>query len=874
MGEHFHPAMSLEDYKKKRDFAKTPEPGAGTEAKSPARGGKFYVQRHDASHLHYDFRLEMGGALKSWAVPKGPSLDPAVKHFAAHVEDHPLDYGDFEGNIPKGSYGGGSVMLWDRGTFELIGDESGETQLARGDLKFRLHGEKLTGTWAIVKMKGSTARDKGKDNAWLLIKKNDEAAQPGWDIEQYAVSVKTGRTQAEIAADLPAKKTEKKAATRKKPLTTDEKNNIDPSSIPGAVRAPMPGFFAPMSASVAEGIPRGDNWMFEIKWDGVRGLIFIDDGTMTIYTRNNNRCELQYPELQVLPHYIGARQAILDGEIVVLDAKGVSKFELIQPRIHTRDASAIAKMAGKNPVHLYLFDLLYLDGFDLRRAPLRERKRALDRIVSPFELVRDSGHLTGSADDLLDAARQNGLEGLIAKASDSVYESRRTRTWLKLKVTAEQEFVIGGYTPGERDTFGSLAIGLHEGGKLIYAGNVGTGFTEKILRDLLTKMQSRLIDKMPFAPDKMIPKGTVWVKPELVAQVKFAEWTSDRKLRAPVYLGLREDKPPAEVGRETVVETLLPLDKKEVSLTIDGHALKFTNLDKLYFPDDGYTKRDLLNYYDAVSPLLLPHLKDRPLSLKRYPNGIKEEFFFQKNTPASYPGWLRTETIGEAGKKIRYVLADDRASLLYLTNLGCIDQNPSMSRAGSLENPDFILIDLDPHECAFTRIVEAALLVKSKLDAIGLTGYPKTTGGDGLHIYVPLEPHYTFEQARSFAEVIARLLAAERPDLFTTPRSVEKRQKNRVYFDYMQLAESKTISAPYVVRAYAGAPVATPLAWEEVRPELDPGQFTLANAMDRFSRVGDLFGGVLKMPQNLAHAFGRLEKLIVGQALSPARSSN
>ncbi len=836
--------MSLEEYKRKRDFAKTPEPGAARVAASGARGGKFCVQRHDATHLHYDFRLEIDGALKSWAVPKGPSLDPSVKHFAAHVEDHPLAYGDFEGNIPKGSYGGGSVMLWDRGTFELIGDESGEAQIARGDLKFELHGEKLAGTWALVHMKGR-GQGKNKDNAWLLIKKKDDAAVPGWDIEQHAVSVKTGRTQAEIAADLPGKMAAKKVE-KKKAVGGD----------------PMPGFFTPMSASVADQMPRGDNWMFEIKWDGVRGLIFIDDGAMKIYTRTDNRCEQQYPELQVLPHYIDAQQAVLDGEIVALDGKGVSKFELIQPRIHTRDAAAIAKMASKSPVHLYLFDLLYLNGHDLRRTPLRERKRLLEGIVKPFELVRVSSHLTGTGDELLEAARQNGLEGLIAKAADSVYESRRTRTWLKLKVTTEQEFVIGGYTPGERDTFGSLAVGFHEGGKLIYAGNVGTGFTEKILRDLLTKMQSRIVEKMPFAPDKMIPKGTVWVKPDLVAQVKFAEWTSDRKLRAPVYLGLRADKDAVEVGRETVVDSLLPPDKKEVALTIDGHALKFTNLDKLYFPEDGYTKRDLLNYYDAVSALLLPHLKDRTLSLKRYPNGIHGQFFFQKNTPESYPAWLRTETIGEGGREIRYVLADDRAALLYLTNLGCIDQNPSMSRVGSLENPDFILIDLDPVECPFAKIVEAALLVKEKLDSIGLTGYPKTTGGDGLHIYIPLEPHYTFEQARSFAEVIARLLASQRPDLFTTPRSVEKRQKNRVYFDYLQLGESKTISAPYVVRAYEGAPVATPLSWDEVRPGLEPGQFTLANAMDRFSRVGDLFRGVLEKPQSLAKAFGKLEKLL------------
>ncbi len=851
--------MSLEEYKRKRDFTQTPEPAAGAVPHASARGGFFCVQRHDATHLHYDFRLEIDGTLKSWAIPKGPSLDPTVRHYAAHVEDHPIEYGDFEGNIPKGSYGGGSVMLWDRGTFELIGPESGEAQIARGDLKFELHGEKLAGTWALVHMKGRGS-GKNKDNGWLLIKKKDAAAQPGWDIEQFAVSVKTGRTQAEIAADLPSKK---KAAAKKKSIAARKKKPaVDPAAIPGAKAAPMPGFFPPMGASLADSVPTGNKWMFEVKWDGVRGLSYIDDGTLTIYTRNNIRCEQQYPELQVIPHYVDARQVILDGEIVALDPRGISKFELIQPRIHTRDAAAIAKMASKNPVQYYVFDLLYLDGYDLRQSPLAARKAALEQIIKPFELMRVSTSISGEARDLLEAARQNGLEGFIAKAPNSVYESRRSRSWIKLKVTQEQEFVIGGYTPGERDTFGSLAVGFNEGGKLIYCGNVGTGFTEKILRDLLTKMQSRLIDKMPFQPDKLIPKGTVWVRPDLVAQVKFAEWTSDRKLRAPVYLGLREDKAPAEVGRETVPDTLLPPDKKEVTLEIEGHSLKFTNLDKLYFPDDGYTKRDLLNYYNALAPLLVPHLKDRALSLKRYPNGIKGEYFFQKNTPESYPSWLRTHVIGEAGKKIRYIVGTDRAALLYLTNLGCIDQNPSMSRVSSLENPDFILIDLDPVECPFSKIVEAALLVKAKLDAIGLTGYPKTTGGDGLHIYVPIEPHYTFEQARSFAEVIARLLAAERADLFTTPRSVEKRQKDRVYFDYMQLADFKTISAPYVVRAHQGAPVATPLAWDEVKPGLEPGQFTLANAIERFMRVGDLFEGVLKRPQSLAAAFTRLEKLL------------
>jgi bifunctional non-homologous end joining protein LigD len=608
----------------------------------------------------------------------------------------------------------------------------------------------------------------------------------------------------------------------------------------------MPGFFAPMGANIAEKLPKGGDWIFEIKWDGVRGLTWLQDSSITIYTRNNNRCERQYPELLVLPHYIDAEEAVLDGEIVVLDERGISKFGLIQPRIHNQDAHAIAKMGQKNPVHLYLFDLLYLDGYDLRKVPLIERKRALAAIVKPHPLLRISDHFTGG-EELLEVARQSGLEGLIAKRTNSCYESRRSSEWLKLKLTSEQEFVIGGYTPGERDTFGSLAVGYYdEKHALVYAGNVGTGFNEATLRDLFTKLQARVTEKKPFAPGDKIPRGTVWVKPELVAQIKFANWTEDRRLRAPVYLGLRNDKPAPEVNRE--VPAAIPADPK----------LKFTNLDKIYFPESGYTKGDLIRYYDAVAPLILPHLNGRPLSLKRYPNGIRGEYFFQKNTPENYPSWLQTETV----EGTRFILANDKTTLLYLANLGCIDQNPWMSRVGSLDRPDFILIDIDPYHCEFHKVVEAALLVKTKLDAIGLKGYPKTTGGDGMHIYVPIEPVYSYDQARSFAEIIARLLAAENPKLFTTPRAVEKREKDRVYLDWMQIAESKTISAPYVVRAHEGAPVSTPLLWDEVVPTLRPAQFTMMNAPARFAERGDLFAEVISKPQRLEKAFVKLEKLV------------
>ncbi len=810
--------MSLEEYAKKRNFTKTPEPAPG---KAAVAGQRFFVQRHDATQLHYDFRLEIDGVLKSWAVPKGPTLDPAMKHFAALVEDHPLDYGEFEGNIPKGEYGGGSVMLWDRGTYELIGEEEAQAQLERGDLKFRLHGEKLGGTWAIVRM---------KTNQWLLLKKKDEVSAPGWDVEAFAYSVKTGRTQEEIAADRPAHPKKKK-------------RRVDAAKLPGAVKAAMPEFFAPMGAEITAALPKGAEWIYEVKWDGVRGLTFLDHGAISIYTRNRNRCERQYPELMVLPHYVDAEQAILDGEIVVLDERGVSKFELIQHRIHVQDAHAIAKMAQKRPAHFLAFDLLYLDGYDLRRVPLGERKKALAAILKPFALLRLSDSFPAAGEELLEAAKQTGLEGLVAKRVASVYESRRSREWLKYKLTSEQEFVIAGYTAGEREPFGSLAVGYYDDhGELTYAGNVGTGFDEKTLRMLFERMRPLVVEKKPFTRGEKIPKGTVWVKPELMAQVRFANWTDEGRLRAPVYVGLRVDKPVAEVQAERTQE------------------LKFTNLSKVYFPDEGYTKGELIAYYDAVAPLMVPHLRDRPLSLKRYPNGIHGEYFFQKNTPENYPSWLRTEVV----EGTRFIVANDRETLLYLTNLGCIDQNPWMSRVGTLENPDFILIDLDPYECGFGKVVEAALLVKEKLDALGLRGYPKTTGGDGMHIYVPVEPVYTYEQVRSFAQIIAALLAGENPKLFTTPRAVEKREKDRVYFDWMQIAQSKTISAPYSVRAYGGAPVATPLEWGEVKAGLEPGQFTIRTAPLRFAEKGDLFEGVLSGPQRIEKAFGKLEKLLTG----------
>ncbi len=820
------------------------------------------MQRHDATRLHYDFRLEVDGVLKSWAVPKGPSLEPLAKVLAVHVEDHPLDYGNFEGNIPKGEYGGGSVMLWDRGSYELLGDAPALAQIERGDLKFRLHGEKLHGEFALVQM-----RNRGKGNEWLLIKKKDANAKPGWNVEDHARSVLTGRTQQEIAENLPAT-AEPHTAARSL------------AKVKGAAASPMPRSVQPMLATLAEHPPSGSDWLYEVKWDGVRALCFVEDNQLRIYSRNQKRCDQQYPELTVLPRSLKASSAILDGEIAVLDENGRARFSLIQPRIGVGDPNSVAHLARSAPATLFLFDLLYLDGYDLRGVALEERKRLLSEIVTPTDRIRFSDHFAANGAAMLEAARAHGIEGILAKRRDSKYEPRRSRDWVKIKVVTTGDFVIGGFTHGERDYFSSLVLGLYDRGKLVHVGQVGTGFNDKTLKEIFGRIQPLITKKSPFGGPVKALRDVTWVKPELVAEIKYLEVTPDGLLRAPVFLHLRSDKDPAECVRETAAsepepEAATPLilrepiappkSPAELQVTVDGHRLKFTNLNKIFYPGEGIAKRDVINYYNAVANLIIPHLRDRPLSLKRYPNGIDHDFFFQKDAEDKVPEWVRLEPVFSEHNQddIHYIICNDRATLLYLANLACIDQNPWMSRIGTLENPDFALIDLDPTEgCPYDQIVEAAQLVKKTLDALSLAGYPKTTGGDGMHVYIPLEPEYTYEQVRTFAELLSILVIREKPDLFTTPRTVSQRKKGKVYFDYLQISTGKTIAAPYVLRAYPGGPVSAPLDWAEVKKGLLPSQFTIHNVIDRFERVGDLFEPVLANPQKLEPALEKVSQLV------------
>lgn len=702
------------------------------------------------------------------------------------------------------------------------------------------------GEFALVR----TKRVKGKKEDWLLIKKKDFAVRPGWDPESDIRSV----------LQAPA----------------------DPSAIEGTVKAAMPTSLEPMLATLTDpdALPSGSGWLFEVKWDGYRALCFIAEKKIRMLSRRGNPMEKQFSEVaKALLECVNADSALIDGEVVALDENGVPSFQLLQNRTGFHKSAAVKDASSS--LSFYAFDLLYLNGYDLRGAALIDRRQLLKTILLPSEVVRYSDHFAGKGQELMAAVREKGMEGIVAKQAQSKYESRRSGQWLKIKVASQQDFVICGFILGEREPFGSLVLGYYKDKKLVYAGNVGSGFNQASLKSTYEAMEPLITSKAVLSDVPREIGKVAWVKPELVCVVKFNAWTADERLRAPVFQGMRADAEPKDVVREIAdqpaasaatepetkttlkKEPLLPAGQTEASLTVQGRQLKFTNLKKVFYPADGYTKGDLINYYAAVADLLVPHLAGRPLSLKRYPDGIEKEFFFQKAAAASFPDWLHTEEIATSeDSTTRFVICDDKASLLYLANLGCIDQNPWMSRVGSLDEPDFILIDLDPYHCGYDQIMEAAQLVKRKLDLIGLQGYPKTTGGDGMHVYVPVTPGYSYEHTRNFAQILSHLVVAERPELFTTPRNVAARQKGKVYFDWMQNAEGKTISAPYVLRAYPGAPVATPLSWDEVKPGLKPQQFHIGNVLRRFERVGDLFAGVLRKPQEMEKALEKISQMV------------
>jgi len=876
----------LDEYRRKRRFDRTPEPSGepeeapkgsrlpkpklGLEVRPAAEYGDiFVVQKHSATRLHYDFRLAIDGTLKSWAVPKGPSLNSTDKRLAVATEDHPLEYGGFEGTIPEGSYGAGTVMVWDRGTFRIEGCTDALEQLERGEIKFALNGEKLRGSFVLVKLKTSE-----KGNEWLLIKHKDAAEDSAWDIERHDGSVLTGRTLEEIKEQSPPKR---------------RPSLVQASDLQGARKAAMPSRVGPMLASIGEGAFSDPDWLFEIKWDGVRALAWIADGALTLRSRNAQDITNRYPELAGLPQAVAADDAILDGEIVALDARGHSDFERLQERMHVRAPSE--NLVSQTPVVYYIFDLLYCDGYDLRQAPLLERKQFLERLLHPSDRFRYADHQLEHGKELFELARETGLEGIVAKRTSSVYVSDRSPNWIKLKVTKTLDAVVGGWSAARTSAipFGSLLLGLYEGKKLRFIGHVGSGFGQKGLRELAGRLKELSVTACPFDKVPETNEKPTWVSPALVARVKFSGWTDEHALRHPVFVGLREDVKPADcrwenevavdaaasartapvvvhapevVGRvlktEAQIEAELFKGRAEsVAMELDGKRLRFSNLNKVYFPETGNTKRNLLAYYYRVADFILPFLRDRALVLRRYPDGIKGQAFFQKDLREGLPDWFVTVPVESegVGKEIHYATANDRASLLFLTGLGCIDHNPWSNRLSDLDHPDYFFFDLDPSDGTdFSVVVAIARALAEELEGLKLTSFLKTSGATGIHMYIPVEPVYTYEQLRTFGEIIARTVTAKHRNLVTNERSVAKRPAGRVLIDVQQNAHGRPLASPYSVRAFPKAPVSAPILSRELRPSLRPESLNIRTIFTRLKEKGDLWADFWKRRQRLEEA--------------------
>jgi bifunctional non-homologous end joining protein LigD len=850
--------MGLQTYHRKRNFTRTAEPKGVAARRNHHR---FVVHEHHASHLHYDFRLEAGGVLKSWAIPKGISLDPRQKRLAVRVEDHPVEYLHFAGHIAEGNYGAGEVTIWDTGHYELVTPGDPVEQIESGKVSLLLQGQKLHGAFHLIRMGGKTPQ-------WLLMKGNDAFA--AWQSTDLHTPV-----SGEEREPRPSQ------AQRLAPL-------------PGAQRAPMPRTVIPMLATLVNRAFSHPEWLFETKWDGVRALCFLTPGQTRFVSRNEKEISVRYPELADLSAFVKAETAVLDGEIVALDRQGRPSFQLLQSRVGLKNTTAIARLAREQPATYCVFDLLYYNGWDLRSVALIERKTLLKKILTGGPPLRYSEHVLSEGEQYYKQAKATGLEGIIAKRHHSTYVSHRSSEWLKMKTVQQQEVVIGGYTDprGARPYFGALTVGLYRAGNLHYVGHVGGGFTQHTLEQVYGVMQPLNTDQAPFVEVPRTNEPVHWLRPELVCEVKFAEWTAERRLRQPIFLGLRDDKDATQCTFESArpVEQAVQAAEsprrhrhaqgkagKSASLTsmvrakalhgdmtvrVEKQRVSLTHLDKLYWPDDGYTKGDLLRYYGEVAPSLLPYLKDRPLILMRYPNGITAPSFYQHDVDV-VPAFVQTfSTTTEAGKVVDYIVGENLATLLYVVNLGTIAQNPWLSRVPTPDCPDWIVFDLDPHDVPFAAVQEMALRLKALLDRLRLVSYPKTSGASGIHVYVPIAPLYPYAQVAHFAELVAVVATRENPRLATLERSLKKREAGRIYLDHLQNARGKSVVAPYSVRAQAGAPVSTPLEWQELQHPLSPHDFTLKNIPQRLRLHGDLFKRVLTHKQRLGDALEELERLL------------
>ncbi len=850
--------MSLEKYREKRDFARTPEPRGKTGGTHAER--RYVIQKHAARRLHYDFRLELEGTLKSWAIPKGPSFDPRERRLAVHVEDHPLEYADFEGVIPPDQYGAGAVMVWDRGIWLPDGDPlEGYHQ---GKLRFRLEGDKLRGGWTLIRMRKASSAE-AKEN-WLLVKERDENARAGAEAEITArrtESVASGRDIDAILAGQGAEAGRHKGGQSAMPA--------------GARKAPFPDFVKPELATLVGRPPRSDAWLYEIKFDGYRILCRNQRDTVRLFTRNGLDWTEKLPAHARAIGDLRIEEAWLDGEVAVVEADGSTSFQALQNAFDSGRETAI---------RYYLFDLLYLDGHDLRETALVERRRLLASLFAHAEdpLLRMSESFEGAGQDIYEHACLHGLEGLIGKRCASPYTAGRSRDWIKLKCRRGQEFVIAGFTDpaGSRQGFGALLLGVYdERGALRYAGKVGTGFNDARLRDLHRRLRERERGTAPFfdPPPASAGRGVHWVKPELVAEVDFTEWTRAGQIRQASFIGLREDKPSRTVTREVESSPRLdddspaPASKQPArsnrrgtersrpggTATVAG--VKLTHADRILYPDQHLSKLDLALYYESIATWVLPHLQDRPLTLLRCPQGQEENCFFQKHVGEAVSEFLDRVEIEEESGRASYMVANSVQALIELVQMGVLELHTFGSTVGRLDFPDRMIFDLDPDpELPWLQVIEAARLMHTLLSELGLASYLKTTGGKGLHVAVPLQRRHAFDEVKAFSHAVAEHLARTLPDRFTA-KSAKAERRRKIFVDYLRNAKGATAVAAYSTRAKPRAPVATPLAWEELSEKLKSDQFTVRTIRDRLDKRGDdPWVSYFSSPQHITTAMQRL----------------
>ncbi len=852
---------SLSTYRRKRDFAATPEPKGRL-----ARTGKtlsFVIQKHAARRLHYDFRLELDGTLKSWAVPRGPSLDPSAKRMAVRTEDHPLDYAGFEGVIPEGHYGAGTVIVWDRGEWEPSGDP--RAGYREGKLKFELHGEKLHGRWMLVRVRG---REDERQEPWLLIKERDEDARPASEydvLEALPDSVlEKARAAKPGAKGKPGPKAKASSGSKAKAST-------GPKARKRAIGEPasLPLFLQPQLATLVDEAPAGEDWIYEVKLDGYRIVARIDGEDVKLFTRNGNDWSPRLERLAGEVRALGLRSAWLDGEIVALNDKGLPDFQKLQRAFDVSRTTDIV---------FYAFDLPWFDGRDLRRVPLLERRALLERILEGNESphVRFSAHFTGPGPELLAAACEQGLEGLIGKRADAPYTSSRSTAWIKLKCRKRQEFVVGGWTDprGSRNGFGSLLLGVHDAeGRLVYAGSVGTGFDEKLLASIKSKLDALATDASPFHERRRDVKGH-WVRPRLVAEVAFTEWTGDGRIRHPVFQGLRTDKDPRAITREKAVEPpQSPGEAKKSPRRKAGRAAsrrendgapvvagrKVSNAGRVIDRSTGLTKLDLVRYYERIAPAILPHLEDRPVALVRAPTGVEGEGFFQKHVEAvKIPGIVELPRSLWPGHDPLIVI-DTVEALVAAAQVNVIELHTINSTAGAIRKPDRMIFDLDPGEgVAWKHVLEATALVRKMLDHLGLESFVKTSGGKGLHVVVPLEPKLGYEAVRNFSEDVVVHMAKALPQLFVA-KSGERNRVGRIFIDYLRNNWAASTVAAFSPRMRPGLPVSVPIRWSELAKLESPRQWTIANVHERLARLRtDPWRDYGKKRQGLSAAIRRL----------------